>query len=115
MDAVTVTGLGISLGLVVSFCSISSFFLGRKKAAKEDGIKQGIVESDVKYLREIVDDIKKNQTDLTTKLDEKEQRRELEYRELVINHISIREECKAISERVYSIEETIKTVIGGNK
>lgn len=62
----------IELGSIITgalfLLSVATFFVGRFTATKTEGEKQGVLATDLKYIKEAVERIEKNSTSETTRL-----------------------------------------------
>lgn len=104
MNDLTLGGLIAVLGVFVSLCSIASFYFGRKKAASDDARETGGIMTDLKYIKESVERTSKTVDTLSTKMDTTDQKRENEYRELLVEFTKLQQSHKSLQHRVESIE-----------
>lgn len=104
MNDLTLGGLIAVLGVFVSLCSIASFYFGRKKAASDDARETGGIMTDLKYIKESVERTSKTVDALSTKMDATDQKRENEYRELLVEFTKLQQNHKSLQRRVENIE-----------
>lgn len=62
------------VGLFVSLTTIISFVLGRKDKGKKDGVAQGEMINDIKYIKQTQTDIMVGQKEILNKLDKTNER-----------------------------------------
>ena len=51
METITWAAIAACLALVVSLCSVASFYFGRRKAATDDAEEQGGLKADLQYIK----------------------------------------------------------------
>lgn len=108
MADLTIGGLVAVLGIFVSICSIASFYLGRKKAASDDAREAGGLMTDLKYIKESVEKTSRAVDNLSHKMDETDQKREKEYRELLVEFTKLQQSHKSLEHRVHDLEDESK-------
>lgn len=54
-----VIGLEVLLGLASGAIAVSTFFIGRQSTAKKAGVNEGIIASDIRYIKDTVLKIEK--------------------------------------------------------
>lgn len=112
MDNITVPELiGIS-GLVSTILSIVAFWLGRKQAITVEGKTRGQLESDLGYLKESVGKLTSAFDTLTTKLELQDEKREKDYRAVLVELAELKARYSMLNTRV---EEISKYLGGGSK
>ena len=62
------------LSLAVSLITITTFVLGRKEKGKQDGVEQGEMSNDIKYVKQTQTDILVSQREILNKLDKTNER-----------------------------------------
>lgn len=84
MGGLTWAAVAACLTMVVSLCSIASFYFGRRKAAADDAERQGSFRTDLQYIKDTVRENAKSVDTLSIKLDTQSQQREKEYRQMLV-------------------------------
>lgn len=105
---------GLSWGAVVavvalccSICSIASFLIGRKNAAKDQGQKEGSLKTDIQYIKETIRDTTKSLDALSIKLDAQDKKREEDYRDMLIQLTELKSNYKSLHIRVDEMNRRI--------
>ena len=62
------------VGLTVSLTTLISFVLGRRDKGKQDGLEQGEMSNDIKYVKQTQTDILVSQREILNKLDKTNER-----------------------------------------
>lgn len=62
--------LGILIAIIGVCLSVSTFFIGRQSAAKKSGEREGVLNTNMEYLKKAVDDIKSEQKEIKSELKE---------------------------------------------
>lgn len=107
METVDISLLVVLVGLVVSTCSIAAFFLGRKKEATYDGQKSGAIETDIKNISRQVDEMKTSFDRMNLKMDTVDEKRECEYRTMLVSVTELSASYESLHKRVDTIEQKI--------
>lgn len=110
MTDLDISVLVIIIGLVVSSCSIAAFFLGRKKEATAEGNKSGIIESNVKSIFCQLTEIKTSFDRMSLKMDQMDEKRESEYRNMLVGMTELSASYKSLHKRVDAIEHKIEFI-----
>lgn len=87
-------------GLVSTIMSIVAFWLGRKKAYSDEGRDKGHIQSDITYLRESITALTKSFEGLALKLDIQDEKREKDYREMLVTLTELKTSYKSLHKRV---------------
>lgn len=107
MEAVTWAVLASVLGVVVSLCSIASFYFGRRKAATEEAKEDGRLSTDLKYIKDIIKDTNKSLDALAIRLDAQNRQQEEDYRQLLVKLTELGASYKSLHIRVDNVEKQI--------
>ena len=107
MTTVDISLLVVLIGLVVSACSIAAFFLGRKKEATAEGQKSGVIESDIKNISRQMEDMKNSFDRMNLKMDTVDEKRETEYRNMLVSVTELTSSYKSLHKRVDTIEQKL--------
>ena len=107
MDGLTWAAIAAGLALVVSLCSVASFYFGRRKAATDDAEKQGSFKTDLQYIKDTVRDNAKSVDALSTKLDAQSAQREAEYRQMLVQSTELSVKYDLLSTDVSEIKKEI--------
>jgi hypothetical protein len=107
MDKLTWAAVAACLALVVALCTVASFYLGRRKAATDDGEAQGRLDTDVQYIKEAVRDNVKAVDGLTAKLDAHSAQREKEYRDMLVKSTELSVKYDLLNSKVLGMEKEI--------
>ena len=105
MEGLSWGAVAAVLALCTSLCSIASFYLGRKKAAKDDAEAEGGLKTDLHYIKETVKSTTQTLNTLSTKLDEQGRQREEDYRTLLVKFTELSTRHDALEERVGRIQK----------
>lgn len=87
--------------------SIYSVYSAHTKDSQNNGIDEGIMATDVKYIKESLDDIKKSVTNLDTKVESKYGQLETDFRQLLISNTKLQESYKSLHKRVDELNEKL--------
>lgn len=104
MTEVTFATVVAIVGFAVSICSLAAFYFNRKKDTASRSKKEGIVLTDLSYIKESVDSTTKAVDKLAEKIDQVEHRREEEYREVLVKFTRLEESHKSLEYRVKDLE-----------
>ena len=107
MDGLTWAAVAACLALVVSLCSVASFYFGRRKAATDDAEEQGSFKTDLQYIKDTVRDNAKSVDALSLKLDAQSQQREKEYRQMLVQSTELSVKYDLLSADVISMKKEI--------
>ena len=107
MTNIDISLLVIIVGLVVSACSIAAFFLGRKKEATAEGNKSGVIESDIKNISRQMEEMKTSFDRMNLKMDTVDEKRESEYRTMLVSVTELTSSYKSLHKRVDAIEQKL--------
>ena len=107
MNGLTWAAVAAVLALVVSLCTVASFYLGRRKAASDDGEEQGRLSTDVQYIKDAVRDNVKAVVGLTAKLDAHSAQREMEYREMLVKSTELSVKYEMLNSEVIGMKKEI--------
>ena len=107
MTTIDISLLVVLIGLVVSVCSIAAFFLGRKKEATQKGRESGALQTDIKNISRQIDEMKCSFDRLNLKLDTVNEKRENEYRTMLVSVAELTSCYKAFHQRVDVIEQKL--------
>ncbi len=107
MTTIDISLLVMLIGLVVSACSIAAFFLGRKKEATQKGQESGALQTDIKNISRQIDEMKCSFDRLNLKLDIVDEKRENEYRTMLVSVAELTSSYKALHQRVDVIEQKL--------
>lgn len=91
--------------LIATLCTIAGFLLGRKKEAVAEGQQDGTVQSDIKYIRTTMTDLKISVEKLDNKIDSNQEKLNNEYKQLLIEVIRLKELSKELQNRIDKLEE----------
>ena len=100
LDGVTLTSVIAIAGFISTLMSIAAFWLGQKKAASCEGKDRGVMESDVNNIKDSIKALTNSFDTLTIKLETQDERREKEYREMLISLTEVKSSYKALHTRV---------------
>ena len=107
MEGLTIAGVVACIALCTSLCSIASFYLGRRKAAKDEGKDEGSLHTDIKYIKETIRDTTKSLDSLSLKLDAQDKQREEDYRQMLVQLTELKASYKSLHIRVDTMEKQI--------
>ena len=95
------------VALCCSLCSIAAFFLGRRKAAQEEGKEEGSLKTDIQYIKDTIRDTTKSLDALSLKLDTQDKQREEDYRQMLIQITDLKSSYKSLHIRVDEMNKRI--------
>ena len=107
MEGMTLGGVIALIGLCCSICSISAFFIGRRKAATDEAKEEARVSLDLKYIKDTVSEQTRSLESLNLKLDTQSQQREKEYRELLVKYTELETKHKLLRDDVIAMKKEI--------
>lgn len=107
MTTVDISLLVVLIGLVASACSIAAFFLGRKKEATQDGQKSGAIQTDIKNISRQMNEMKTSFDTMNLKMDTVDEKRESEYRTMLVSVTELTSSYKSLHKRVDAIEQKL--------
>lgn len=107
METITWAAIAACLALVVSLCSVASFYFGRRKAATDDAEEQGGLKADLQYIKTTVQDNVESVKALSTKLDYQSQQREKEYREMLVQSTELSVKYELLCSDVNNMKKEI--------
>lgn len=107
VNGLTWAAVAACLALVVSLCSVASFYFGRKKAATDDAEDKGSLKTDLEYIKDTVKDNAKSVETLSTKIDLQNTQREGEYREMLVKSTELSVKYDLLESKVHSMEKEI--------
>ena len=100
-----------SIVAIVAFCcslsSIAAFYFGRRNAAQEEAREEAKVALDLKYIKDTVGDQTKALEALGSKFDDQNEKREKEYRELLVKFTEIQTKHRLLREEVTAMKQEI--------
>jgi len=108
MEGVTWPAVAAVLSLIVALCSVTSFYVGRKQASKQEGQEEGGLRTDITYIKDTVKDQVKSIDALSQKIDAQGEKAEKDYRDLLVRFTELKSSYKSLHIRVDNLEETIK-------
>lgn len=104
-----------SLYSVMVFCScalsIYSVYSAHSKESKNNGVDDGIMATDMKYIKESLEKIEKSVSSLDTKMENKYAAIENDFRELLVSNTKLQESYKSLHKRV----DELYTMYGTNE
>lgn len=104
MEGLTVAGVIGLVGLVATLCSLASFYLGRKKAASDEGAKDGELHADIKYIKKQLQDNTEAMEKMTARLEAVDNKREEDFRSLLIKCTELETNQKSLKEAIRRLE-----------
>lgn len=107
MEGMTLGGVIALIGVCCSLCSIGAFFIGRRKAAQDQGKAEGTLATDLKYIKDTIKDTTKSLDSLSIKLDAQSKQREEDYRDLLVKFTELKASYKSLHLRVDNMEQEI--------
>lgn len=107
MNELTWGAAAAVIALCCSLCSVASFLLGRRKAANEEGEKEGSLKTDIQYIKETIRDTTKSLDALSIKLDAQDKQREEDYRQLLVELTELKSSYKSLHIRVDEMQRRI--------
>lgn len=96
------------VGVCCSACSIAAFFIGRKKAAAQEGEQEGGLRTDLQYIKDNLRDTTKSLDALSLKLDAQDKQREADYRQMLIKVTELESSYKSLHIRVDELQRRIQ-------
>ena len=114
MAEISLGGLVGIVGLVATVCSIASFILGQKKAVTADatsaGKDKGLIESDMNNIKEAIKSLTTSINTLTIKLEAQDEKREKDYREMLVSLTEVKSSYKSLHLRLDTLEKRLEGV-----
>lgn len=107
MEGLTIAGITACIALCSSICSVAAFWIGRKRAAEDEGEQEGSIKTDLQYIKESVRDTTKSIDSLSLKLEASDKSREEDYRTLLVQLTELKSSYKSLQIRVDNIEKQI--------
>lgn len=107
MDGLTLASIIACISLCSTVCGVVSFYIGRRKAATEQGQKDGSLQTDLRYIKESVRDTTKSIDQLTAKLSASDKAREEDYRQMLIQVTELKSSYKSLHIRVDNLEKQV--------
>jgi len=107
MDNASIFILASLLGIAVSICSITAFYIGRKKEAVGEGKANGVLETDIKNISTQLKEMKEAFDKLSGKMDMVDEKRESEYRAMLIKTTELDASYKSLHRRVDEVEKRL--------
>ena len=107
MEGLTWGAVVAVVALCCSLCSIASFFLGRRKAAQEEGKDEGSLKTDIQYIKDTIRDTTKSLDALSLKLDTQDKQRDEDYRQMLIQITDLKSSYKSLHIRVDEMNKRI--------
>ena len=107
MEGLTIAGIAACIALCSSICGVAAFWLGRKKAAEDEGEQEGSIKTDLQYIKESVRDTTKSIDSLSLKLEASDKSREEDYRTLLVQLTELKSSYNSLHIRVDNIEKQI--------
>lgn len=99
-------GLLVSIsGLIATICTITGFFLGRKKEALKEGEREGLFSADISYIKNTMTDLKISVEKLDNKIDNNNEKINHEYTKLLIQVTQLIENYNNLNTRVHKLEK----------
>ena len=108
MEVLTWASILSVLSIVVAFCSVASFYFGRRKAATDDAKEEGGLKTDIQYIKETIRDTTKSLDSLSLKLDAQDKQRENDYRQMLVELTELKSSYKSLHIRVDNMEKKIQ-------
>lgn len=109
MEGLTLAGFVACVALCSTICGIAAFVIGRKKAAQDEGEKEGNIKTDIQYIKESIKDTAKSIETLTLKMETSDNKREEDYRALLVQLTELKSSYKSLHIRVDNIEKNINS------
>lgn len=97
--------------------SIIGVLKSGKKDSQQDGANAGEVQSDLRYIKQQLEEIKHGMTDTDVKIDRKFESIEKDYRDLLMSNTELTQQYKSLHRRVDTIDQQITNLenrLGGN-
>lgn len=112
MEGLTLTGFIACVTLCSTICSLAAFLIGRKRAAQNEGEKEGNIKTDIQYIKESIKDTAKSIETLSMKMETSDNKREEDYRALLVQLTELKSNYKSLYTRVDNIEKNINSCRG---
>lgn len=112
MEGLTLTSFIACVTLCSTICSVVAFLIGRKKAAQDEGEKEGNIKTDIQYIKESIKDTAKSIETLSLKMETSDNKREEDYRALLVQLTELKSSYKSLHIRVDNIEKNINSCHG---
>lgn len=112
MEGLTLTGFIACVTLCSTICSLAAFLIGRKRAAQNEGEKEGNIKTDIQYIKESIKDTAKSIETLSMKMETSDNKREEDYRALLVQLTELKSNYKSLYTRVDNIEKNINSCHG---
>lgn len=109
MEGLTLTGFIACVTLCSTICSLAAFLIGRKRAAQNEGEKEGNIKTDIQYIKESIKDTAKSIETLSMKMETSDNKREEDYRALLVQLTELKSNYKSLYTRVDNIEKNINS------
>lgn len=109
MEGLTITGFIACVTLCSTICSLAAFLIGRKRAAQNEGEKEGNIKTDIQYIKESIKDTAKSIETLSMKMETSDNKREEDYRALLVQLTELKSNYKSLYTRVDNIEKNINS------
>ena len=109
MEGLTLTGFIACVTLCSTICSLAAFLIGRKRAAQNEGAKEGNIKTDIQYIKESIKDTAKSIETLSMKMETSDNKREEDYRALLVQLTELKSNYKSLYTRVDNIEKNINS------
>lgn len=87
--------------------SIYSVYSARTKESQNNGVDEGIMATDIKYIKESLDDIKSSVANLEQKVENKYAQLENDVKELLISNTELKQSYKSLHRRVDEFEKKL--------
>lgn len=107
MNELTWPAVAACLALIVSLCSVASFYFGRRKAATDEATAQGSLQMDLTYIKDTVKDNAKSVEALSAKIEIQSAQRETEYREMLVKSTELSVRHDLLEAEVKSMKKEI--------
>lgn len=89
--------------------SIYSIFRNNSKDTQKDGVNEGTMQTDLAYIKDLLDKLDKTMSDLDAKMEAKYSAIEKEFRDLLIANAKLEENYKILHKRVDELFTTVTT------
>ena len=96
--------LSIIVGITVGVCSIAGFYLGRKKESTTKVKSEAYTQNSINNVMTSIAELKGAVNNLTTKIEVADEKREKEYREVLIMITETKSKYQSLELRVNKIE-----------
>lgn len=97
--------------------SIIGVLKNSKKDSQQDGVSDGEVQSDLRYIKQQLEEIKHGMINTDVKIDRKFENIEKDYRNLLMSNTELIQQYKSLHRRVDTIDQQITNLenrLGGN-